>query len=100
GLVGSGRSEVARGLVGADRLDAGEVLVDGVPRRVRSPRHAARLGVVMLPESRKEQGLVMVRPVRENETLSALGGLSRLGVVSPGRVRAAARRLPAQVDLR
>jgi ABC-type sugar transport system ATPase subunit len=52
GLVGSGRTEVARALFGADRFDSGEVLVEGQPVRLRHPRDAVRRGIAMLPESR------------------------------------------------
>ena len=70
GLVGTGRTEIARLLFGADRLDAGEVLVGRRAVSVRSPRDAARHGIAMLPESRKEQGLLMLRSIRENVTLA------------------------------
>ncbi len=53
GLVGSGRTEVARAIFGADPLDGGEIRLDGRPVRVRGPRQAVRLGIAMLPESRK-----------------------------------------------
>ena len=52
GLVGSGRTEVARAIFGADRLDSGEILFEGKPVTVKGPRHASRLGIAMLPESR------------------------------------------------
>jgi ABC-type sugar transport system ATPase subunit len=85
GLVGSGRTEVARAMFGADRLDAGEILVDGRAVKLRGPRDASRLGIAMIPESRKEQGLVMVRPVRENVTLATLPSFAAAGVVNTRR---------------
>ena len=57
GLVGAGRTEVVRAIAGADRADSGEVLVEGQPIKLRSPGHAVRAGVVMVPEDRKQQGL-------------------------------------------
>jgi ABC-type sugar transport system ATPase subunit len=81
GLVGSGRTEVARAIFGADRLDSGELLFEGKPVSVKGPRHAARLGIAMLPESRKDQGLFMIRPVRENISIVDVRAISRLGVV-------------------
>ena len=81
GLVGSGRTEVARAIFGADHLDSGEIVFDGSPVVVKNPRHAARLGIAMLPESRKEQGLFMIRPVRENISIVDLQAIGRLGVV-------------------
>jgi ABC-type sugar transport system ATPase subunit len=100
GLVGSGRTEVARAIFGADSLDAGEVLLDGAPVRLRSPRQAIRHGVAMLPESRKEQGLVMMRSVRENVTLSTLPDFAEGGLVSRRRERARARELSADLSIR
>jgi rhamnose transport system ATP-binding protein len=100
GLVGSGRTEVARALFGADRIDAGEVLLDGRPVRIRGPRHAARLGIAMVPESRKEQGLVMVRPVRENVTLATLPTFADVGVVSTRRERRRVREISQELDVR
>jgi ABC-type sugar transport system ATPase subunit len=100
GLVGSGRTEVARGIFGADSLDAGEVLLEGQPVRLRSPRQAIRHGVAMLPESRKEQGLVMMRSVRENVTLSTLPDFAEGGLVSRRKERARARELSADLSIR
>jgi rhamnose transport system ATP-binding protein len=100
GLVGSGRSEIARAIFGADPLDAGEVLVEGKPVKIRNPKDAARAGIAMLPESRKDQGLLMIRSIRENETLAALPDLSRLGVVKTRRERSFARHHARRVDVR
>ena len=82
GLIGSGRSEVARAIFGADRPEAGTVEVNGAPLRARSPRQAIRKGVVMLPEDRKTQGLLMLRSVLDNVTLPHLDHVSSGGVVS------------------
>ena len=100
GLVGSGRSEIARAIFGADRPDAGEILVRGEPVTIRKPRDATRVGIAMLPESRKDQGLLMIRSVRENTTLAALPDFSRLGLVQAGKERLFARRQAERVDVR
>jgi ABC-type sugar transport system ATPase subunit len=100
GLVGSGRTEVARALFGADRIDSGEILLDGAPIHIRGPRQAARHGIVMLPESRKEQGLVMLRPVRENLTLATLDRVANAGVVNRRRERKRTDELVSEYDIR
>jgi rhamnose transport system ATP-binding protein len=100
GLVGSGRTEVARALFGADPIDAGEILLDGKPVRIKGPRQAARLGIAMLPESRKEQGLIMLRPVRENVTLATLDTLTSAGFINKGRERRRADELFRELDIR
>src|SRR3712207_6138233 len=63
GLVGSGRSEVARSIFGADRLDSGTIELNGTLVDIRSPRDSIARGIAMLPESRKDQGLHMRLPV-------------------------------------
>ena len=100
GLVGAGRTEVARCLAGADRWEAGTVTVSGRPLRPRSPREAIARGVVYLPEERKTQGLVLGMRVRENATLAVLKRLSRLGVVRHGLERERAQRQVDELELR
>ena len=89
GLVGSGRSEVARAIFGADRLDRGTIELDGTPVDIRSPRDAIASGIAMLPESRKDQGLHMRLPVGHNVTLPHLSVVSRAGVIDAGKERTA-----------
>jgi ABC-type sugar transport system ATPase subunit len=100
GLIGSGRSEVARAIVGADRRDTGALEVDGRAVRIRTPRDAMRAGVVMLPEDRKTQGLLMLRSIVDNVTLPHLKTVSRAGVVAPRRERRRAAELLGRVDVR
>jgi rhamnose transport system ATP-binding protein len=88
GLVGNGRTELMRAVIGVDRVDGGDVLLDGKPIRLRGPRQAARHGLVMLPEDRKQQGLVMIRPVRENLTLPSLGDVATSGFLRKRREEA------------
>jgi simple sugar transport system ATP-binding protein/ribose transport system ATP-binding protein len=82
GLVGSGRSEVAHAIFGARKRSSGTIEVNGRRVTIGSPRAAVGAGLAMLPESRKEQGLVMGRPIRENVMLSHLGIASRGGVIA------------------
>jgi ribose transport system ATP-binding protein len=89
GLVGSGRTELAQCLFGVDPLDAGEILVDGKPVAIGSPRDAVAHGIALLTENRKKQGLFLGLSVLENITLPALNArqtaatLVRGGVVRP-----------------
>src|SRR3954469_3019290 len=93
GLVGSGRTEIARAIFGADEYDRGEILVDGKPIRIRSPREAIHMGIGLVPEDRKLQALVLSLAIRENLSLSLLDRLSRFGVVRLAAERALARRM-------
>jgi simple sugar transport system ATP-binding protein len=70
GLLGSGRTEAARLLFGADRADAGRVSVDGTPVSLRSPRAATARGIGFSPENRRTEGLVEELTVRENIVLA------------------------------
>ena len=78
GLVGAGRTEVARAIFGADKLDGGQIFLDGKPVLVRSPQDAIRQGVGLLTEDRKGQGLVLGMTVRENTTLANLRSLVKI----------------------
>jgi ABC-type sugar transport system ATPase subunit len=99
GLVGSGRSEIARAIFGADPAD-GTVEIDGRRVRSRSPRTSIRRGLAMLPESRKDQGLVMVRPLTENVTMAHVGEVSRRGVLAKRREQRIVRDTLKSVDAR
>jgi ribose transport system ATP-binding protein len=92
GLVGAGRTELARAIFGADRIDSGEIELFGKPVRVRSPQEAIRLGIGLVTEDRKAQGLVLGMAVRENITLANLPSVSTLAFIRAGRERAEARR--------
>jgi ABC-type sugar transport system ATPase subunit len=81
GLIGAGRTETARLIFGADRLDAGEIYLDGRRLSIRSPRDAIAAGIGLLPEDRKTQGLVVAHGVRDNFALPNLRWLSAFGVV-------------------
>ncbi|MFD7919278.1 sugar ABC transporter ATP-binding protein [Streptomyces sp. NPDC059740] len=85
GLLGAGRSETAKAIVGALPTEGGAVEVDGRQLRRRTPAGAIRAGVVMLPEDRKAEGIIPGLSVRENITLAALPRLSRAGIVSRAR---------------
>ncbi len=82
GLVGSGRSEIARALFGADKRDSGEIELDGRPVTNRSPKDAIGNGFALIPESRQHDGLVLGHSVSQNLTLAHLHKVSRWGFVS------------------
>ncbi len=82
GLVGAGRTELARAILGIDKLDAGEVAVKGVPIRVKSFRQAIRLGLGLVPEDRKKQGLVQLATVCNNICMVNMDAVSKGGIMS------------------
>lgn len=92
GLVGAGRSEVAQAVFGLDPKATGRVLIDGRPVHIRSPREAMALGVGLLPEDRKTQGLVLSMGGRANLSLPILDRLCRAGFIRTGYEKALTRR--------
>ena len=81
GLVGAGRTELLRLIFGADPKDRGEVYLDGsaTPARIGSPMAAVRLGLGLVPEDRKSQGLLLPLAIRINVTLSNIRAVARKG---------------------
>lgn len=88
GLMGAGRTEVARAVFGADALDSGEIYVRGKKVDIRHPRHAVRYGIGYLSEDRKRYGLALGMDVEANIVLAAFKKfLGRLGVVNNSKTR-------------
>ncbi|KIF78304.1 D-ribose transporter ATP-binding protein [Streptomyces sp. 150FB] len=81
GLVGAGRTEVAQAVFGVDRADAGEVEVNGVKLPAGSPTAAMDAGLALVPEDRRQRGLVMEMSIERNIGLTGLGRLGRGGMV-------------------
>lgn len=82
GLVGAGRTEIMRVLYGADPKEGGQVLMNGKPLKIRNPKDAVDNKIVLLPEDRKAQGLVLQLPISQNIALPNLAKLKRKGVLS------------------
>lgn len=87
GLVGAGRTEIARAIFGIDKTDAGEVFIDGKKVQIRSPQDAIENGVVLIPEERKSQGLVLSMPISFNIGLSALKMFTKAGLIRFNAIR-------------
>jgi len=100
GLVGAGRTELARALFGAARISSGTATLADGGRVGRSPRRSLSAGLAMIPESRKDEGLIFARSVTENATLSRLRSLATLGVVRRSRERTTARSMLDECDVR
>ncbi|CAN5142346.1 sugar ABC transporter ATP-binding protein [soil metagenome] len=98
GLVGAGRSEIAHAIYGAVRRSGGTVEVGGAHSGTTVPA-ALRSGIFLIPESRKEQGLVLGRPIRQNVTLSNLRMVASGGWVRPARERRQARDMLERVTV-
>ncbi len=100
GLVGAGRTEVARVLFGLDRAESGEIWLKGKQVRIRSPRDAMRSGLAYVPEDRHQHGLVMDFSIAANVTLPILKQVSRLGLIDPRLERKIAGDYSSQLHVR
>ena len=102
GLVGSGRTELLRLLFGADRPDSGDIFLNGrnEPARITSPSAAVALGIGLLTEDRKSQGLLLGQSVRANLTLAAIREVSRHGWISEAREASAIDRWSERLRIR
>src|SRR6476646_43637 len=100
GLVGAGRTEVARAIFGIDRWDAGSVEVDGKRLRPGSPTAAMSAGVALVPEDRRQQGLVMDFSIERNIALASLHTVRRGGLIPRGAERRFARDWAVRLQLK
>jgi ribose transport system ATP-binding protein len=100
GLMGSGRTELARAIFGADPSDSGTVRVGDKAMSARGPFASVAAGLGFITEDRKRQGLMLQRPVRENITLTILDEVSRAGVLDLGRERERTRELVERLRIR
>jgi ribose transport system ATP-binding protein len=91
GLVGAGRTSLARTAFGIDPLLGGEIRVDNAPVSMSSPRDAIRQGIYLVPEDRKKSGLVLELPIRENVTLASLLDYALMWLVNGTAERKAAK---------
>lgn len=100
GLIGAGRSEMARLLFGADRRQGGRVVVDGVTVTANSPGASIRAGIVLCPEDRKHDGIVQGRSIEENITISSRRHFSPFGILSPKKEASVADDFIARLRVR
>ncbi|GAA3208135.1 sugar ABC transporter ATP-binding protein [Actinocorallia longicatena] len=100
GLVGAGRSEVARAIFGVDRWDAGSVSVEGRPLRAGSPTTAMAAGLALVPEDRRQQGLVMELSIERNMAVTGMKKLRRGPVIPAAAERALAADWAARLQLK
>ncbi len=100
GLMGAGRTELARAIFGRDRIDSGEVILHGERVSVKSPREAIRHGLGLLPEDRKTQGLMLSLSLRHNIVLTALARMPRGFIIRLDREADLAREWVGRLNIR
>jgi len=98
GLIGSGKTEIARAIYGLDEVE-GAILVEGRSRRLESPSAAIRSGIAMAPEERRTEGLCTKLSIRENIPVMNMKAIARLGITSRGREKSLARAFIEKVHI-
>lgn len=100
GLAGSGRSEILRAIIGADPIDAGDIAVFGKKVTIRSPKQAIGLGMGLLPEDRKTEGLFLNQKASFNVTISKLSNIKKGGLISKSKEKEISSYFAKQLEVR
>jgi len=100
GLVGAGRTEVARAIFGIDRIDAGSIQMEGKALPPGSPTAAMAAGIALVPEDRRQQGLVMDFSIERNIVLASLDSVRRAGLIPRGAERSFAKDWALRLQLK
>jgi ribose transport system ATP-binding protein len=100
GLIGAGRTETARAIFGADRIDRGEIYIGGEQVEITSPDSAVKAGLALVPEGRQTQGLVLIQTVERNIALPNLDILSNNFLVNKGRMHQLVKKYVDTLNIR
>ena len=100
GLVGAGRTETMRMIFGADPIDSGEVLLNGQPVHPKHPAEAVKLGIGLIPEDRKQQGLLLDLPIFTNISMATMRDISHFTVVNSRAEKENVNRLVEAVTIK
>jgi len=100
GLVGAGRTEAIRAILGIDKLDGGKVFLNGKEVKIKSPQHAYQLGIGFLPENRKTQGVLLKMPILYNITLACLNRFCKLGWINKRQETDYAKKLAKELAVK
>lgn len=100
GLVGSGRTEIARAIFGADEISSGEKFINGKSVIIDNPAQAIQSGLFMIPESRKDEGLFLRDSIENNLMYSSLRRVSKFGFLKTRELRKISADLARRIDLR
>ncbi len=82
GLIGAGRTEIARGVFGADSIKSGKIYMHGKEVRIKEPKDAIKHRIGYIPEERKTQGLFLIDSIRHNVSIASINGVSKFGFVN------------------
>jgi ribose transport system ATP-binding protein len=100
GLIGAGRTELAHALFGITKALSGELLLDGARLEIDAPRSAIEAGIGLVPEDRKQCGLVIEQSIERNISLPGLDSYQKMKLIDVDKVRALASRMTKALDVR
>ena len=100
GMVGSGRTELLRAIYGLDPIDTGKIFVKGQEVKIRSPQDAINLGIALLPEERKTQGLVLLLSVIDNIGLPSLSKIANHGFINDNELNRITSEMVKMMDIK
>jgi ribose transport system ATP-binding protein len=101
GLVGSGRSEIVRAVFGAEMIQKGKIVMADRPLKIRSPRDAVQSGIALVPENRKEQGVILTMPIRKNITMPNIRQVTGvMGIVRERKERRLAQQFAEKLQIK
>ena len=100
GLMGSGKSEIARALFGIDACERGSIFIEGEEVTIRNPSDAVDLGLALVPEDRRYEGLVLMQSVEENVSLPLVNDLTKWGWFQRKTARERVEKQVSQLDIR
>ena len=100
GLVGAGRTELARAIFGIDQHRAGTVKIDGNAAMIHTPRDAIKAGIAFVPEDRKAQGIIVEMAIRDNVVMAGIDRYQRGGFVSDSRMNAVAEQARQDMNIK
>ncbi|MGV8987965.1 MAG: sugar ABC transporter ATP-binding protein [Cypionkella sp.] len=100
GLIGAGRTELARAIFGIDRFLKGEIRINGQPLRPGDPRQAIAAGIFLVPEDRKQLGILLDLTIAENVVLADLPNHAKAFLVQRAEIQATAQRMKGELDIR
>jgi len=99
-MVGSGRTELLRAIYGLDPIDTGKIFVKGQEVKIRSPQDAINLGIALLPEERKTQGLVLLLSVIDNIGLPSLSKIANHGFINDNELNRITSEMVKMMDIK
>ena len=100
GLVGAGRTEIVRALFGADKVKGHQILIDGKPVKIKSPRDAKAAGMGFISEDRKQEGLILPQTVEANISMAKLKQITKLGFIVKSQEKGIAQRQVESLDIK